>query len=229
MVSILLPSYNGSKYIRESVVSILNQTFTDFELLIGFNGTTDTSKEIVYKIINDIKDPDLIESINSKVRVIDYGDDKGKAKTLNKLLKEAKYNLIALQDDDDLWHSDKLQIQMNFIDNFDVVGTFLNYIDHNGLIIKKLNLQQEDSGIKYWSLERGINNVANTSALFKKSIAEEIGGWREDIDGIEDFDFWIRLMKQGNSFFNVPEYLLYHRIHNESNFNTKKQDISKIL
>ena len=229
MVSILLPSYNGSKYIRESVVSILNQTFTDFELLIGFNGTTDTSKEIVYKIINDIKDPDLIESINSKVRVIDYGDDKGKAKTLNKLLQEAKYNLIALQDDDDLWHSDKLQIQMNFIDNFDVVGTFLNYIDHNGLIIKKLNLQQEDSGIKYWSLERGINNVANTSALFKKSIAEEIGGWREDIDGIEDFDFWIRLMKQGNSFFNVPEYLLYHRIHNESNFNTKKQDISKIL
>ncbi len=229
MVSILLPSYNGSKYIKESVVSILNQTFTDFELLIGFNGTTDTSKEIVYKIINDIKDPDLIESINSKVRVIDYGDDKGKAKTLNKLLKEAKYNLIALQDDDDLWHSDKLQIQMNFINNFDVVGTFLNYIDHNGLVIKKINLQQEDSGIKYWSIERGINNVANTSALFKKSIAEEIGGWREDIDGIEDFDFWIRLMRQGNSFFNVPEYLLYHRIHNESNFNTKKHDLRKIL
>ena len=75
MISILLAVYNGEKYIRKSIDSILNQSYKDFELLIGFNGTIDNSK----KIVSEYND--------SRIRVFDYNDDKGKAKTLNKLIR----------------------------------------------------------------------------------------------------------------------------------------------
>jgi glycosyltransferase involved in cell wall biosynthesis len=230
MVSVLLPIYNGEKYIKQSLTSVLNQTFQDFEILIGFNGTTDNSKQIVnYVLFEGINDPELLYTIQNKVRIFDYGDDKGKAKTLNKLIKEARFDIIALQDDDDIWHPNKLEKQVSMIGEFDVVGTFLSYINHNGLLTNRLPLEVEDFNIKYKSLERGINNVANTSAIFKKSVAFEINGWREDIDGIEDFDFWLRLMRINKKFGNVPEFLLFHRMHNNSNFNTKKYDIKSIL
>ena len=76
---------------------------------------------------------------------------------------------------------------------------------------------------------RGINQVANTSAIFKKQDALDINGWRDGLDGIEDYDFWLRLMRNGKKFINVPEELVLHRLHSNSNFNTKKYDLNKIL
>lgn len=103
MISILLAIYNGEKYLRNSIDSILNQTFKDWELLIGFNGTTDSSKEI----IKEYKD--------TRIKTFDYGDDKGKCKTLNKLIKESQYDLCAIQDDDDVWEKEKLKKQIKHI------------------------------------------------------------------------------------------------------------------
>lgn len=216
MVSILLATHNGEKYILESIESILNQTYTSFELIIGLNGTTDRTIEIIEKFKDD------------RIKVIDYGLDKGKAKTLNKMIHESKYSWISLQDDDDVWEKNKIERQLQFISEYDVIGTLIRYIDSYGNMIGHPNLQTEDSLIKRISM-LGENQVANTSTIFKKSDALEIGGWREDIDGIEDYDFWLRLMRIGKKFINIPEYLVLHRIHNQSNFNTKNHDISKIL
>lgn len=215
MISILLPTYNGEKYLSESINSILSQSFKNFELLIGINGSTDSSKEI----INSYKD--------NRIRVFDYVD-KGKSKTLNKLLKESKYDLIALQDDDDVWISDKLESQLNYIDKYDVIGTFISYIDEFGNMKGFPNLHINHEDIIKLSLS-GNNQIANTSAIFKKSDAESIGGWREGIEGIEDFDFWLKLIRKGKKFINIPEKLVLHRIHKNSNFNTKKWDLNKIL
>jgi glycosyltransferase involved in cell wall biosynthesis len=216
MVTILLATYNGEKFISKSIDSILNQTFKDFELLIGFNGTTDNSKEIVSKYDD------------YRIRVFDYGDDKGKSKTLNKLLTESKYDWIAIQDDDDVWVETKLEKQMNYIQTNDIIGTFIHYINIDGIITGSPTLSTDDENIKKNSLSGG-NQIANTSAIFKKSDALEIGGWREGIDGIEDYDFWLRLMRNNKTFINVPEKLVLHRLHSNSNFNTKQFDLSKIL
>jgi glycosyltransferase involved in cell wall biosynthesis len=216
MVTILLATYNGEKFISKSIDSILNQTFKDFELLIGFNGTTDNSKEIVSKY----DDP--------RIRVFDYGDDKGKSKTLNKLLIESKYDWIAIQDDDDVWVETKLEKQMNYIQTNDIIGTLIHYINIDGNIIGSPSLSTNNEDIKKNSFS-GENQVANTSTIFKKSDALEIGGWREGIDGIEDYDFWLRLMRNNKTFINVPEKLVLHRLHSNSNFNTKQFDLSKIL
>lgn len=216
MISILLPIHNGQKYLRESIDSVLNQSFKNFELLVGFNGTIDNSKEIVHTYDD------------ARIKIFDYGFDKGKAKTLNKLIKEAKYDWIALQDDDDVWIQTKLEKQTLLINDYDVIGTFIHYINENGIIIGKPNLSASSFNIQKKSIA-GENQVANTSAIFKKSDAFQINGWKEDLDGIEDYDFWIRLMKNGKKFINVPEELILHRLHSNSNFNTKKYDLSKIL
>lgn len=216
MISILLPVYNGEKFLKHSIDSILSQTFTDFELLIGFNGTIDSSKEIVSKYVD------------TRIRIFDYGSDSGKSRTLNKLIKEAKYDWLAIQDDDDCWIDSKLEKQIHYTDKYDVIGTFISYIDEFGNMCGYPKLHSFHDEIKELSLI-GSNQVANTSAIFKKSDALEIGGWRTDLDGIEDYDFWLRLMRNGKRFINIPEQLVLHRLHSNSNFNTKKYDLSKIL
>jgi glycosyltransferase involved in cell wall biosynthesis len=216
MISILLATYNGEKYISLAIESVLNQSFKDFELLIGFNGTTDSSKGIVYRY----NDP--------RIRVFDFGDDKGKSKTLNKLLVESKYDHVCLQDDDDVWLYNKLENQISHSNEYDVVGTLISYINEEGNIIGRPNLSTNPTQIERLSM-KGLNQIANTSAIFKKQDALDINGWRDGLDGIEDYDFWLRLMRNGKRFINVPEELVLHRLHSNSNFNTKKYDLSKIL
>jgi glycosyltransferase involved in cell wall biosynthesis len=216
MISILLATYNGEKFIKESIDSILNQTFTEWELLIGFNGTTDNSKEIV----NEYKD--------SRIRIFDYNNDKGKAKTLNKLILESKYDWIAIQDDDDVWIENKLEKQIKFVETYDVIGTMISYVDENLNFKGQPNLELKHDEITITSLG-GNNQIANTSAIFKKKDALKINGWNVKIDGIEDFDFWLRLIKDNKKFINLPEKLVLHRLHNNSNFNTKKHNLNKIL
>lgn len=216
MISILLAVYNGENYLKEAIDSVLNQTFKDFELLIGFNGTIDNSKDIV----NQYNDP--------RIRIFDYSNDKGKAKTLNKLLKEAKGDWLANQDDDDIWLPNKLEKQIQYTINFDVIGTFIQYINEKNEIIGSPSLDIDHENIKKLSLN-GNNQIANTSSIFKKEKVLEINGWRENIEGIEDFDLWLRLIKNNNRFYNIPEYLTLHRIHDRSNFNTQTYDIKEIL
>lgn len=216
MISVILATHNGEKYLDLAIESVLNQSLIDIELLIGFNATTDNSKEIPTRYSD------------TRIRVFDYGDNKGKSKTLNNLLRECRYDWIALQDDDDFWIQTKLEKQIEYISAYDVIGTHISYIDKSGNIIGHPNLRSSHNEIRYLSMS-GINQIANTSALFKKSDAIEIGGWKEGLDGIEDFDFWLRLMRKGKKFINIPEKLVLHRLHSDSKFNTKKYDLSKIL
>ena len=216
MISILLATYNGERYIKESIDSIINQTFTEWELLIGFNGTTDNSKDIVNGYNDD------------RIRVFDYGDDKGKPQTLNKLLSEAKYEWCAIQDDDDVWEVNKFEEQIKYTNQFDIIGTFITYIDENGLKTGSPNLSNDHEMIIRRSLN-GDNQIANSSAIFKRIDALEIGGWDTKLSGIEDFDFWLKLIRNNKKTINIPKSLVNHRLHNNSNFNTQTYDLNKIL
>lgn len=216
MVSVLLATYNDEKYIERAVRSVLEQTYSEIELLIGFNGTTDSSKSIV----STIKD--------SRIRIFDYGDDKGKSKTLNKLMAESRGEWLAIQDGDDIWLPSKLQNQMSISGEYDVIGTQISYIDSDCEIIGSPVLSTSEDEIKQKSLS-GLNQIANSSCIFRKKAAVTIGGWDEDIIGIEDFDFWLRLIRKEYRLINLSTTEVYHRLHSESNFNTKTFDLKKIL
>jgi glycosyltransferase involved in cell wall biosynthesis len=215
-VSILLAVYNGEKYLRRSLESVLNQTYKNFEILIGFNGTIDKSKEIV----DEYKD--------KRIRVFDYGVDKGKAKTLNKLIREAKGEWLAIQDDDDIWLPKKLEKQLENKD-FDIIGTQIFYINENDDITGGPKLSLSHDEIVSNSLN-GNNQIANSSAIFKKEKAVEVSGWDETIDGIEDFDFWLKMIIFAKcKCLNLNKQHVWHRLHQRSNFNTNRYDIQSLI
>ena len=214
MISILLATYNGEKYIKKSIDSIINQTYTDWELLIGFNGTTDGSKEVVAQY----NDP--------RIKVFDYGDDKGKSKTLNKLMKEASGDWIALQDDDDIWLPKKLENQLEFINDFDIIGTQIFYIDEEENMIGKPNFSLTQEGILEKTLN-GDNQIANSSAVIRKKFIIEAKGWDESLGCLEDFDLWLKLINLKCKFKNLKKEFLLHRIHKSSNFNSIENDIQE--
>lgn len=208
MISILLAIYNGEKYLQYTLDSILQQTHSQWELLVGFNGTTDNSKNII-SYYND-----------SRIKIFDYKNDKGKAKTLNKLIQHSQYDWCAMQDDDDIWLPEKLSKQLKYVDNYDVIGTYIRYINDKNSIIGNPMLATNHEEIKKKSLS-GNNQIANSSAIFKKEIVIKQQLWNDTLDGIEDFDLWLRLLKNNYKFYNVPEFLTLHRLHKSSNFNTK--------
>ena len=208
MISVLLATYNDERFIKESVESVLKQTYSDFELLIGFNGTKDGSKAILSKMKDD------------RIRIFDYGNDVGKSKTLNKMLKEARGEWVAIQDGDDVWLPNKLEKQIQYMSDCDVIGTYIKYINTNGQIIGGPNLISDHDNIIKQCLNKN-NQIANSSAIFKIKHILEIGGWDEDIDGVEDFDLWLKLIKLGCTFYNVPEICVLHRLHTNSNFNAQ--------
>jgi glycosyltransferase involved in cell wall biosynthesis len=204
MISILMPIYNGIEFINESVNSILNQTFKNWELLIGVNGY-DKNSEVYIKAKS---------YENEKIKVFDFYHIKGKSTTLNKLIKYCKFDWICLLDVDDLWLPLKLQKQFEIIEknqNIDIIGTRCKYIG-NSNTIPKLPVNSLDN-FNFFTY----NPIINSSCLLKK----ELANWSDEFNGVEDYELWIKLWLQGKKFFNISELLVLHRIHPESAFNSK--------
>jgi teichuronic acid biosynthesis glycosyltransferase TuaG len=207
MISILIPVYNGIEFIEESVSSVLSQTYTDWELLIGVNGHPPDSE--VYKTAKEY------EKKSEKIRVFDFHEIKGKSNTLNFMLKYCKYDYIALLDVDDIWHEEKLKVQSKKLNKFDVIGSNCVWFgDRTGVVPP---IPVKDISNFNFAL---VNPIINSSSIIRK----ELCYWDKKFDGVEDYDLWIRLRKQNKSFYNFKAILVKHRIHNTSAFNSKGND-----
>ena len=186
-----MPIYNGIEFIEESVSSILNQTYSQWELLIGINGHPENSD--VYKIAKEYE-----KKSEGKIRVYDFHTIKG------------KYDYIALLDVDDIWHPQKLDVQSQYLNYYGVIGSNCVWFgDRPGIVpvIPVGDITNYDFSL--------VNPIINSSCIIRK----ELCYWNEN--GIEDYDLWLRLRKANKKFFNCKEILVKHRIHNESAFNAK--------
>jgi len=204
MISILMPIYNGVEFIHDSVPSVIEQSYDKWELLIGINGHPQNSD--VYKMAKKYED------INNKIRVFDFHNIKGKSNTLNELIKYSNYDYIALLDVDDIWHVEKLDMQSKFLGEYDVIGSNCIYFGDRPGIVPQIP-QYDFSNFNFAS----VNPIINTSTIIKKPFCH----WRREFDGVEDYDLWLRLRKLNKRFYNCPEILVKHRIHNQSAFNAK--------
>lgn len=204
MISILIPIYNGIEFIDESVSSVLRQTYENWELIIGVNGHSQGSS--VYKIAQEY------ENKSNKIRVFDFHNIQGKSNTLNEMIKYCKYDYVALLDVDDIWHDEKLQVQSQILNFYDVVGSNCLWFGDKNNIVPIIPL--EDISNYDFSL---VNPIINSSSIIKK----ELCYWNEYWDGIEDYELWLRLRKQNKKFYNCNAILVKHRIHNNSAFNSK--------
>ncbi len=204
MISILMPIYNGIEFFEESLLSIIKQTYNKWELIIGINGHEPNS-EVQKKAFEILNNYNSIYNYDIKIK---YYNTNGKPATLNKMVKDSKYNFIALLDVDDKWYETKLEKQLPYLNSFDVIGTGCRYF---GDLTHSPN-------IPYGNLENfnffNFNPIINSSCIIKK----EFANWNEN-EFLEDYDLWLKLFKEKRKFFNVPELLVLHRIYNTSAFN----------
>ena len=208
MISILMPIYNGIEFINDSVTSIIQQKHTNWELIIGINGHPPNSD--VFKIAQKYVE------LHSNIRVYDFVGIKGKSNTLNEMIKYCKYEWISLLDVDDIWLPDKLEKQVPYMEKYDVIGTNCRYFG-NLNICPSIPLG-DISGFDFCKA----NPIINSSCLLKKSLC----WWNATYDGVEDYDLWLRLWKKGYKYYNVHDVQVLHRIHQESAFNAKGNNIN---
>lgn len=202
--SILIPLFNGIEFLEETLLSIQNQTFKDYEILVGVNGHPPNSP--TFQNAKGLHVP--------KLTVYDFPTLQGKAATLNALKEKAQADWIALCDADDLWMPEKLELQKQCIHHFqemDVIGTQCEYFgDMTGSpTIPVGDISHED----FWK----VNPLLNSSVVLKKHLAN----WNPTNTILEDYELWIRLRYQKQAkILNVPYVLMKHRIHKTSFFNT---------
>jgi|Deesub1362A_J573_1020465.scaffolds.fasta_scaffold00600_5 glycosyltransferase involved in cell wall biosynthesis len=213
-VSVIMSVYNGEKYLRQAIESILNQTFSDFEFIIVDDGSTDKTPEI----LKDYAKKDLrLKIVKNRKRI-------GLTKSLNEAIKQAKGKYIARQDADDISLPERLEKQITFLEknpSYGAVGTSAAIIDKNGRIIKKAMVP------KSWLVIKQILKFGNCfvhgSMMFKKQDYIKAGGYRTPFALAQDFDLWLRMSKI-KKMKNLRECLYLWR-KTESGLSAIKTDI----
>ena len=185
--TVIIPLYNKEKYIENAIKSILNQTFTDFELLIINDCSTDKSIEIASKFASE------------KVQIIHHEKNSGLAATRNTGIKKATSNYVTFLDADDLWKPRFLEKIFHLIQNFPDARIFgTNYEEIWGKTIKNPHngsefLPEDFTGyINFFkmNLKQGIYN--HGSVCLHKEVYESVGFYNENIQLSQDLDFNIR-------------------------------------
>jgi glycosyltransferase involved in cell wall biosynthesis len=181
-ISAIMSVYNGEKYLREAIESILNQTFTDFEFIIVNDGSTDNTLEIIQSY-----DDERIKIINNEQNI-------GLTKSLNKALKVARGESIARQDADDISLPNRFDEQMKYLEGHPEVvllGTNVYLIDESGKTVGKRIVLTKPS-IK--DLLKN-NQFNHGSVMFKKKVINQLGGYNELIRYSQDYELWLRIAK----------------------------------
>ncbi|MGA1868152.1 MAG: glycosyltransferase [bacterium] len=215
-VTVLMPVYNGARFLYEAIESILNQSFEDFDFLIINDASTDRSADI----INSYRDP--------RIRVIHNHTNLKIAATLNKGIKLAFGEYIARMDCDDISLPQRLEKQFNFMENnpeIDILGTNLIRIDEDGHVFdKQPQLYPTSPGIIRWMIFFRCC-IQHPTVMMRKRIFQELGGYNPDIFHVEDYDLWLRASFTCK-MANLPDKLIMYRIHNE-NISVKYKELQK--
>lgn len=211
LVSILMPVFNADNYLEDAIISILNQTFTNYEFLIIDDGSTDSSNVILKKYAEKDSRIKILEQKNSGIVV-----------ALNRGLYEAKGNWIFRMDADDISLPNRIASQFNLLNNNSsliLVGGWIQLIDQNGKYIKNKKYPISHKKIVH-AMEKGKCFLVHPSVAFHKKTVMEVGGYRNRFCHAEDTDLWLRMIDHGN-FACIPEIILKLRKHkdNISNYN----------
>lgn len=199
-VTIIIPVYNGEKYLREAIDSILCQTHSDFVLLIINDCSKDKSVEII-KSYND-----------QRIKLLDNEKNLGLSASLNIAIKNANSKYIARMDQDDISLPNRIEEQLKFMKENQDIGICGTYIEKFGVDEPRTvkNPTKHDD-IKVELLFQ--NPIAHPAVMINKEILDK-HNFRYDTayDGAEDYDLWER-MSNSTKLANMPKVLLRYRIH----------------
>lgn len=197
-VTVLMPVYNGEKYLKEAIDSILNQTFSDFEFLIINDGSTDNT----VGIINSYND--------SRIRLVHNDKNLGLITTLNKGFDLARGEYIARMDCDDVSLPDRLSKQVVFMEahpGIGVCGTWFEFMDC-GQVIKWPEQHDAIKAQLFYNTALG-----HPTVMMRTDVIKRYEFYYDSLyEHSEDYELWIRL-SEVTQLSNIPEILLKYRIH----------------
>ena len=224
LISVVMSVYNGQKYLRESIDSILNQTYKNFEFIIINDGSKDNTLDT------------LLEYQNNDNRILIVNQNNiGLTRSLNRGVKLAASEYIARQDADDISAPSRLEKQLNYIETHPevaVIGCFGNVFNVNGMLRTGRDPKFSRDGIKRHLASK--NLFMHGSAMMRKSCLAKVGFYREFFRHSQDYDLWLRL-SQHFDIDILPEHLYHYRVTAEavsvSQWLTQKQyaDIARKL
>lgn len=198
--SIIIPAYNAITYLPKTVESVLKQTFTDFEILIINDGSSDN----IVEWASGIKDPRL--KLISK-------ENQGVSAARNTGIAEAKGEYIAFLDADDLWEPTKLEKQLQCFKNnllLGLVHTEMVLIDEKGKsLVRKFTSNIEGDALIHL-LEH--NTVVTSSVIVRSSCLETVGNFDKNLRYFEDWELWVRIALR-YPFALIKEPLIFYRQH----------------
>jgi glycosyltransferase involved in cell wall biosynthesis len=195
-VSVVIPVYNGEKYIKETIESVLNQTYSNFEIILVDDGSTDNSRQV-------------IESIKDNRIKYYYQENSGcPAIPKNVGIKKAQSDYIAFLDQDDIFLTKKLEIQMKEIEKNNLSAVIVNsyvFNSDNNKIIGKNWSKEFKVEIKdvFKRLIQDDFIITSSMAMVKKDFFLKNGYLDENLKLTDDYDLWLRLAKYGKIKFII--------------------------
>ena len=209
LVSVVIPSYNDSSYVKEAIHSVLSQTYENIEIIVVDDGSTDDTKEVLKEYKDRIK--------------YHYQKNKGLSGARNTGMKLAKGKYISLLDADDLYHKDRVEKQVNFLENssgcvFSYSG-YRHFYDGKPDELLKLKYKYHSGNVFKKLLRK--NFIAPSGVLFRKDILDKIGFFDESLKSCEDWDYWLRVSHEGLEFSYIPEAITFIRIRKSGNLNDR--------
>ncbi|MFR4520086.1 MAG: glycosyltransferase [Fusobacterium sp.] len=214
LVSVIMTVYNGEKYLKKTIESILTQTYDNFEFLILDDGSTDNSNKIILEY----------KKIDKRIKVFNKGRV-GRAQGLNYLVSIAKGKYVANIDSDDFSYKKRLEKEVEFLEKnkkIVLVGTGSNLIDEEDKIIQEKIMPLNYEKIR--KISARICPFNHSSVMFRKKEVIELGNYNKNLKAQIDYDLWIRIIKE-YEVANLKEILSTKRVHSNQYF---EQGILKI-
>jgi glycosyltransferase involved in cell wall biosynthesis len=211
LISVILPTYNRAPLIGKSIQSVLQQTWTHFELLVIDDGSSDNTDDVV-KSIND-----------PRITYVKYSENRGANHARNVGVKTAKGDYLAFQDSDDEWYPEKLEMHLNAFRNassdigvvysgfYKITGSKKTYIPGKQISRKEGDILQE--------LLKD-NFISTPSVLIRRACFETAGDFDESLPRLQDWDLFIRLARDYR--FKYIDQVTYHQYHTPNNISSNQ-------
>ncbi|NET60616.1 MAG: glycosyltransferase [Symploca sp. SIO2E6] len=199
-ISVIIPAYNAENTIKETINSVLKQTFTDFELLVINDGSQDSTLEVISSVSD------------SRIRVFSYSNA-GVCAARNRGIAEATGEYLSFIDADDLWTPDKLEAQLAALQanpEAAVAYSWTDWIDESGQFLRPGSHIKSNGNVYSELLFRDFV-ASGSNPLIRKEALTQVGGFDESLTPAADWEMWLRLAAK-YEFVNVPAAQILYRV-----------------
>jgi len=223
LISVIIPTYNRANFLPNAILSVINQTYQNWELIIVDDGSTDNTKHIVEEFIKK----------DSRIKYF-YQENKGQPFAMNTGIKLSKGKFIAFLDDDDEWYLEKLEKQIEFLNKDEnIVLVFSDVIIRGGYLdgMRSSEVSKPYCGYVYPKLLLR-NFLTASSVVIKRKVLDEMGYFDTfhciKITQTQDYDMWLRIAKKYKIGY-VPEVLVKYNFSPKINSWEKRKNAYKAM